>query len=206
MGEAAKKQKERYFSTKAEYLINEEESSLRHEFFNGEVIAMAGASINHNYIVGNVLFGLKREASGCNVFANDLKLDIDSANSFFYPDLMAACEPLQLTEGRTDSIKNPTLIVEVLSPSTEKNDRGSKFRAYQKVPSLQEYVLVNQEAAIVEVYRRTNKVWTYQLYEGIESQIHLASTQSRLTLSEVYQNVEFPIVEPEEGEGKDAPQ
>lgn len=137
--------------TPQDYLAAERVAEVRHEYLDGEVFAMVGASRRHATIVGNLFVALRQAARGCRAYANDVKVRVEAANAFYYPDLVATC-----AGGDDDPyvVKDPVLVVKVLSDSTEAIDRREKRTNYQKVPSLREIVLVSQNERLVEVYRR----------------------------------------------------
>ncbi|MBE9113082.1 Uma2 family endonuclease [Nodosilinea sp. LEGE 07298] len=153
------------YLTPEDYLQLETESPVKHEYFDGEVYAMAGASDGHVTIAGN-LFALLRShvrGTGCRVYISDMKARIEARNRFFYPDVMVTCDP---RDQETDGYKRfPKLVVEVLSESTEAFDRGDKFADYQTLESLEEYVLVNTRHQRVECFRRNEAgLWVLQYY------------------------------------------
>ncbi|HEY4640766.1 MAG TPA: Uma2 family endonuclease [Thermoanaerobaculia bacterium] len=157
--------------TYAEYLAYELVSELKHEFEDGEIIAMAGGSPRHSALASRISAALENtRPAGCIAFQSDMRLRILAANRATYPDASMVCGPIELdpADSSGTTITNPTLIVEVLSPSTERVDRGSKWRDYQRIPSLREYVLVSLDPR-VEVYRReTAETWAYiDVSEGI---------------------------------------
>lgn len=145
----------------AEYLEGEKTSAERHEFVDGEVYAMSGASKRHNRIVRELLdkFDARLANTDCEVFFTDVKLRIENLNRFYYPDLVVVC-------GEDDEddyyISKPTIIVEVLSPSTALTDKREKWFAYQEIPSLKEYAMIDQETGSAELYRRrADGLWDY---------------------------------------------
>ncbi len=142
--------------TPDEYLAWESTQQERHEYIGGEVFAMTGARVAHNLIVGNAYIFLRRTLRGmpCQVFGSDLKLQIDAANVFVYPDVMVTCDPRDSTDGTGLSVRHPWLIVEVLSESTAAFDRGGKFELYRQVDSLTHYLLVEQTRAYAELFRK----------------------------------------------------
>jgi len=153
--------------SEADYLEGEAASQVRHEFVAGEVFAMAGGSKAHNIISGN-LFALLRAAlhgSGCQTFIADMRVRIATQSSYYYPDVVVTCAPADLAgDAPENHIESPSLIVEVLSPTTETIDRREKMLAYRHIASLREYVLVDQERRWVEVYRRTDAGWVADMY------------------------------------------
>lgn len=181
--------------TYAEYLQLEKETNLRHEFWNGEVFAMAGGSRNHNKIGSNInnYIGSIFNPKGCEVFFNDVKLQLQEENYYVYPDVILTCDK---DDNDPYLIKRPSLIVEVLSKSTEAYYRAEKLAQYRKIKSLRYYLLVAQTAPIVEVYGRTNEgsVFTYEVYETIDAVIQLPALDFEMPMSEVYKYIEFTTV------------
>jgi Uma2 family endonuclease len=174
--------------TYSEYLAYEQASPKKHEFLNGQAFAMAGASEDHNVISSNLVACIRPRlrGSGCRVFSSDMKLTIASAdNATYYPDVMVVCD-------RTDNdiyIKQkPCLLIEVLSPSTAMLDRREKLFNYQKLESLQEYVLVSQSEIKVELYRRDPEGWLVQSLSMGES-LQLQSIDLAIALAEIYEDV-----------------
>ena len=178
--------------TQEEYLHLESTSQIKHEYLNGDVYAMAGASDGHVTVAGN-LFALLRShvrGRGCRVYMSDMKVRVAQRNSFFYPDVFVTCEP---RDSQTTHYKRfPLLIVEVLSPSTEAFDRGEKFAAYQRLDSLQEYVLINTHKERVETFRRgEDGVWMLQNYTPIDGMFELNSLQFQGSFEALYEDVVF---------------
>ena len=175
--------------TYAEYFAYEHESKTKHEFVNGEAFAMAGASEDHNVIASNLIACIRPclRGSSYRVFSSDMKLTIASANNAtYYPDVMIVCD-------RTDNDayvkQKPCLIIEVLSPSTAMLDRREKLFNYQKLESLQEYVLVSQSELKVELYRKDRDGgWLVQCL-GAGDSLHLQSIDLAIALSEIYEDV-----------------
>ncbi len=181
------------YLTPEEYLQLESNSDTKHEYLNGEIFAMAGATDTHVTIAGNIFALLLNHlrGSGCRVYISDMKVRIEAKNRFFYPDVMVTCE----TKDRENSTYKefPRLIIEVLSDSTEAFDRGDKFADYQSLPSLQEYVLINAKKARIECFRRTDDgLWLLQFYELDKIDFELASVEFSAKIEEVYQEVDFP--------------
>ncbi|HEY9849724.1 MAG TPA: Uma2 family endonuclease [Leptolyngbyaceae cyanobacterium] len=174
-----------------DYLAGEELSPIKHEYIDGEVYAMAGASDPHATIAGN-LFALLRNhvrGTGCRVYMADMKAYIETANIFYYPDVIVTCDSRD--RELLNHKKYPCLIVEVLSKSTEAFDRGDKFFDYQQLESLQEYVLINQKRQRVECFRRNAEgFWTLQTYNQ-GSEIYLASIDFRTSIDSLYEDVNF---------------
>ena len=168
--------------------------TVRSEYINGEIIKMSGASLAHNFIKGNIFLKLhtRLEGSGCAIFVNEMRVSIPTARSYFYPDVCVVSEEPRFEDDVFDSLLNPIVIVEVLSPSTEAYDRGEKFAHYRQLTSLQEYVLVAQDQMHVEHYRRQEKQWILTDIEKHDEILYLPSIQCELPLQEIYARVTFP--------------
>jgi Uma2 family endonuclease len=155
----------RHRYTYAEYLAYEQDSGLKHEYENGEILAMAGGSRRHNALASRISAALEQgRAAGCVAFQSDQKVRVLATGKATYPDATLVCGPIEgdPADPLGATITNPTALVEVLSPSTEQEDRGNKWQHYQLIPSLREYVLVSQSEARVERYRRLpSGAWEY---------------------------------------------
>ncbi|MFH7030640.1 MAG: Uma2 family endonuclease [Heteroscytonema crispum UTEX LB 1556] len=178
------------FLTVEEYLQLEQTSEIRHEYLEGEIFAMAGASEEHNLIAGNIYALLRPHLRGtpCRAFVSDMKvqLKVQKADIFYYPDLLVTCDP----NDRERYFKTrPTLIVEVLSNSTKTTDKREKRINYQSIENLQEYVLVSQEEIKVEVYRKDPQGnWLLEIL-GKDNELHLDSIGLTLTMADIYEDV-----------------
>ncbi|HEX8109069.1 MAG TPA: Uma2 family endonuclease [Kofleriaceae bacterium] len=161
----------------AEYLVYEQDSGMKHEYHGGEIIAMAGGSRRHNALASRISAALEiGRKPGCVAFQSDQRVRILATGKATYPDASMVCGPIEgdPADPSGATITNPTLIIEVLSPTTEQNDRGDKWQHYQLLPSLQEYVLVSQSHPRVEYYRRlATGGWEY--HDATEGVVHLAS-------------------------------
>jgi Uma2 family endonuclease len=177
--------------TTSEYLQWESTQEIRYEYINGEIYAMTGRSIPHTKIYLNLYRMLYPHVNqrGCEVYVADVKVSANQNNRFFYPDLVVTCHREDLQS--RDFLQFPTVIVEVLSPSTANYDRTKKLKYYRQISSLQEYILVDSEEIGIEVYRRGNsKVWTYYAYtEGEE--IEIPSIEFRGSIALIYDGVIF---------------
>ena len=190
------------YLTPEKYLQLESSSDIKHEYFDGEIFAMAGATDTHVTIALNMAILLRNHlrGSGCQVYISDMKVRIESKNRFFYPDVIVTCEA-EVREYSTYK-KLPRLIIEVLSDSTEAFDRGDKFADYQSIPTLQEYVLINTKKARIECFRRTDDdLWLLQFYELDKVDFALTSVEFEGKIEEVYQEVDFPPAETRSGDG-----
>ncbi len=177
--------------TAEEYLEWEAKQEFRHEYVDGEILAMTGASIPHNNIAINFCMALRPHLRprGCQVNMSDVKVRESKNSRYFYPDLVISCNADNLKS--RDFIEHPTIIIEILSPSTEKYDRGDKFKYYRQFSSLQEYVLVDSESISVEIYQRgEGKVWHYCAYTEGES-ITLPSIEFTSAIEVLYEGVNF---------------
>jgi len=172
----------------------EEQSEIRHEYFDGAIVAMAGASLNHNRIVGNAFAELKALVRNkpCEVFQTDLRLLAKKRRTYTYPDVFVVCGKIELDANRKDTLTNPILIIEVWSKSTKYLDASEKFEAYRQIPSLQEYVMIDQARVHVERYRRSHDVfWVLATFENRNDILELASIEVSVPLRVLYDKVEF---------------
>lgn len=176
-----------------EYLERERAATQeRHEYIDGWVIRVSGASIEHNFIVSNLNreLGNQLRETDCRVTTNDLRVAFPSLDKYAYPDVVAFCGEPELEKEHLDMLYNPTLIVEVLSPTTGDYDHGKKFSRYRRIDTLQEYLLVAQDAPHVEHYVRQNDgSWRLTDTDGLDATITLPSIEAELPLDEVYLDV-----------------
>lgn len=182
--------------TEAEYLAFEAEAESKHEFVDGQVVAMVGASRKHSLITGNTQTSLNIQLADrpCEIYASDMRVHIDKLKSYVYPDLSVVCGEVQLLGGIFDTLVNPNLVIEVLSPSTEARDRGRKFQLYRSIPSLQIYLLVLQTDAHIERYTRMGGgTWSLTDFDGLDAQVELPAIGCELALSDVYRKVTFKL-------------
>jgi Uma2 family endonuclease len=181
--------------TESEYLALERAAPFKSEYFDGEMFAMAGGSPMHSLIAANVIreLGLKLKGRPCLAFTSDLRLKVEATGLCTYPDVSVVCGPLRYAAGTDDTVVNSTLLIEVLSDSTEAYDRGEKFQHYRQIPSLKEYLLVSQRLARIEQYgRRPNAEWALRVAEGKDARLTLPALEITLELNEVFAGVEFP--------------
>ena len=175
---------------------------IRHEYINGELIAMSGASRAHNLITGNISGELRTllRGSRCETYASEMRVSTPTTTSYFYPDVVVVCEEPRFEDDAFDTLLNPIILVEVLSPSTEVYDRREKFAHYRHLASLQEYVLVAQDKVLVEHHRRqekrgtaptTGKDWIFTDFQTLEESLPLTSIHCELPLQEIYERVLF---------------
>jgi Uma2 family endonuclease len=177
-----------------EYLEFERASDLKHEFFDGEIFAMAGGTRWHSLIAtnfaGELHFALKD--GPCMVFNSDLRVKMEATGLYTYPDVIVACEEQRFADSEMDTLLNPTLVVEVLSDSTEAYDRGKKFEHYRQIRSLKEYLLPSQsEPRIDQFVRQQNGEWVLREAVGLDAQLLLPSINVTIALSEIFAKVKF---------------
>jgi Uma2 family endonuclease len=177
------------------YLVNEEKSKEKHEYINGKIRKMPGSTFNHNKIATNVIIELgqifRERKLTFDIISSDQKVYIPNLNQILYPDALVVYEKPEFWNNRKDILLNPILIVEVLSPTTEKYDRHDKFMSYKNIPSFKEYVMVRQEKVEVETwYREEPHLWRESVYnEGDE--VKLSSIGVSIEIDKIYRNIEF---------------
>lgn len=179
--------------TLADYFAIEEMSDVKHEFYDGEIFAMVGASINHNRIVTNLASALHNalREKRCDVLSNDMRVSTPEG-LYTYPDIVVVCGEANLSDDQIKALTNPTLIVEVLSESTKKYDRGQKFELYNSIETLREYVLVEQNEIFVERHEKIQfGEWARTEYAIDDATLELPSIDFRIPLSEIYYRVDF---------------
>jgi Uma2 family endonuclease len=180
--------------TPEEYLRLEREAEFKSEYVNGHVYAMAGAKVNHNRIAANVLGILWSQLRGrpSEALGSDMRVRIEKANAFRYPDVSGLCGPMLFHDEVQDAYCNPSVVIEVLSPATELLDRGDKFTLYRLLDTLFEYVLVCQDRVEVEVFTcDADGRWTSIVYNELADSFQLPSLGCTLTLEEIYGKVTF---------------
>jgi len=176
--------------TAGEYFAIEESSEIKHEYYDGTIFATAGASVNHNRIVRNLLaaFHTALRGSECEAFGSDLRV-FTPAGLYTYPDVMVVCGPLELVEAPLHTIANPCLIVEVLSESTAEYDKGEKFTLYQSIPALRDYILISQGRPLAEHFEKTNQgTWSSRPYSALTDRVVPASIPTILSLEQIYEH------------------
>lgn len=186
-----------FFDAQA-YLAWEAEQSTKHEYHDGEVFAMAGASDAHVTVAGNVYMALRNHLRGspCSVFISDMKLRVEEDNAFFYPDVFVTCA--ESDRGQSHSKSAPVLVVEVLSPATSAYDRGAKFAAYRKLPTLREYALIDPERLSLDLFRRDgdSKRWVLHPIEA-GGHVEWASVGLQVPLEALYEDVPMTTTGPQ---------
>jgi len=177
-----------------QYLAMEEASETRSELIGGMVVAMSGNTLPHLRIVRNLIVELDGRLRGkpCEIVSNELRVKVELMGDYFYPDIVGICGAPVFEHPNQVTLLNPTLLIEVLSPSTEAYDRGQKFLHYQQIPTLKEYVFVAQEEARVEIFSRGEQSsWTYKLVSGLEAAASFTSIDCAVALAEIYRDVTF---------------
>lgn len=180
--------------TVEEYLAYDREAEVKHEYFDGRIEMMAGGKPTHSLIASNVGGELRAalRGSSCRTYNADLRVQ-SFGRHFYYPDVTVVCGDLEYYEGADDVVTNASLIVEVLSPSTERNDRVVKWMRYQKMPTLRHYLLVWQSEPQVEhFYRGDDGEWRYESVVGLDATLQLRSLNVSLRLADLYEGVTFP--------------
>jgi Uma2 family endonuclease len=178
--------------TAEEYLTLERKASYKSEFHEGKIYAMTGASRKHNLVAGNIYreLSLQLKKRPCEAYINDMRVKAAEARSYHYPDIAVVCGTPQFEDAQLDTLLNPALLIEVLSPSTEAYDRGGKFAHYRKIATLREYVLVAQDQPGIERYARQGDVWILTEAVGLDSSMSLESIDCVLSMREVYDKIE----------------
>jgi Uma2 family endonuclease len=180
--------------TPDQYLEIERAAEFRNEYYNGRIYAMSGSSWTHAVVIGNFVSALKGalEKRLCFVTSSDMRMCVSPDGLYTYPDVMVICGEPKFLDRRTDTVVNPALVVEVLSPSTEAYDRGFKAAQYRAVESLKEYALVSQTEARVEVFRRKSvHEWLMSEFVGVEAICRLDSVECEVPLADIFDKVRF---------------
>jgi len=181
--------------TVAEYLARERTAEFKSEYYRGETFAMAGASRQHNTAKENLIveLGIRLKGSPCRTYSSDQRVKVSATGLYTYPDIAIVCGKPEYDPDDPDTLVNPVAIVEVLSPATEGYDRGAKFRQYQQLASMREYILVSQEEPVVERFvRQPDGTWVLTVVAGLAGEVALATVPVRVLMADIYNGVEFP--------------
>jgi len=180
--------------TPQQYLALERKADFKSEYCNGFITAMAGASLEHNTIAVNLAGEIRSQLRDrpCRVCVSDMRVCVSPTGLYTYPDVVVVCGQLRFEDDGRDTLLNPTVIVEVLSRSTEPYDRGEKFAHYRRLESLREYVVVAQDQVLVERYTRQGEEWMLTHLTDLDASLRLASIGCEVSLREIYAKVEFP--------------
>ena len=179
--------------TPEEYLALEEKAEYRSEYVDGYIFKLAGGTEAHQDITLNIATQFKTELRGrCKTYASEMKVWVEKAQTYFYPDVTIVCGERKFHKGNTGIVENPILLVEVLSKSTEDYDKNDKFFTYQNIESFQEYVLISQHKPIVQRYvKQKNGDWVIKATIGLKSKVYFESVDVELSLGDIYDLVEF---------------
>lgn len=182
--------------TPEEYLARERKALDKSEYRDGQIYTMPGASRKHNLITGNTFAELHVQLRNrvCEVYPSDMRVKVNSTGTYTYPDVVVVCEEPQFEDAHFDTLLNPTVLIEVLSPSTAAYDRGEKFASYQKLDSLCEYVLISQDRVRVEYYLRQQQTWDLTEFHSLSDVFQLVSIACELSLQAIYAKVQFSEV------------
>ncbi len=178
----------------AEYLAWERKATFKNEYLNGAILAMSGASEAHNRITVNIILrlGSLLDDLEYSIYVGDLRVRAGTGDSYLYPDVVIVRGKPRFEDDVFDTLLNPAVVVEVLSPSTEARDRGEKFAQYRQLASLQEYILIAQETVHVEHYLRQGPQWLLTEFRHIEAMLPIVSAECELPLQHIYRLVDFP--------------
>ena len=179
--------------TPEEYLARERKALDKSEYRDGRIYAMPGASREHNLIAVNVTgeFYIQLRTRSCEVYPSDMRVKVSAAGLYTYPDVIVVCDEPRFDDTHFDTLLNPTVFIEVLSPSTAAYDRGEKFASYQKLDSLCEYVLISQDRVRVEHYLRQGQTWDLTEFRSLDDVFSLVSIGCELSLQAIYAKVQF---------------
>ncbi|MBE2294165.1 MAG: Uma2 family endonuclease [Phycisphaerales bacterium] len=184
------------YLTSEDYLALERSADFKSEYLNGEIFAMTSASRAHNTIVLNIGSEIRQQFKDrpCKAYVNDMRVRVDPTGLYTYPDVVVICGKEQFEDRYLDTLLNPTVIIEVLSDSTEAYDRGRKFEHYRKLDSLTEYVLIAQNRIHVESYQRqaNHQQWLLTECDALDGVLRLLSIDCELALAEIYDKVDLP--------------
>ena len=182
------------YVTPAEYLALECRAEIRSEYYQGEIFAMSGASREHNLIGVNVAGELRQQLRNrdCEVYPSDMRVKVSPTGLYTYPDVVVVCGEPQFEDGELDTLLNPKVLFEILSPSTADYDRGGKFAQYRRLTSLAEYVLISQDRPLIEYYvRQPHDQWLLSERSSLTDTLVLPSIRCQLALSEIYLKVQL---------------
>jgi Uma2 family endonuclease len=187
------------YLTPQEYLEMERESPTKHMYLDGEIVAMSGASLAHNDIVGNLIGAINPFLKGkqCKIRPSDLRISVPSANSYTYPDATIICGKPEMEDDKFDTATNPAVIFEILSGSTKEYDRGNKFLYYQRIPSMKEYILIDSFKKYAAVYtRQSTELWKIETFEEPNSILSIKTIDYKLSFDDLYFEVTFKAPPP----------
>jgi Uma2 family endonuclease len=186
------------YLTPEEYLALERQAEIKSEYWQGEVYALAGASRRHNLVAANLTAALNLQLKNrpCEAYVSDMRVKVARADHYSYPDVTVVCGQAEFEDRSEDTLLNPTVLIEVLSPSTEAYDRGAKFEFYRTLESLTDYLLISQSKPIIEHFaRQPDERWLLSTYKGLEAVAAIPSIGCELRLADVYDKVTWPAEE-----------
>lgn len=181
--------------TVEEYLALElSDPQRKYEYIDGQISSMAGGSIRHGLLISNAQYwirnSLRNKNKSCKTFGGEVKVSISEANAYLYPDVFVVCGEIDDSDNPNQAVKNPILIIEILSKSTQQFDQSQKFRLYRSNPSFEEYVMVNQDEPIVESYYRLGEDhWQINTMIGLEKEIEFRSIGIKMKMSDLYEDI-----------------
>jgi Uma2 family endonuclease len=184
----------KHYITPEEYLEIERAAEFKSEYYQGEMFAMSGAKWAHNVLAGNLMreLGQQLRSRPCTVVPSDMRVRVSQTGLYTYPDVVVVCGSPQFLDGRTDTLLNPSVLVEVLSPSTEAYDRGRKFELYRTIESLSEYLLVSADRVQADLYtRQPDGRWLLTAASGMDAALELQSVGCRIALGDLYEKVDL---------------
>lgn len=179
----------------SEFINWERKSETKHEYADGRIIDMAGASVAHNRILSNVIGHIYPALYGkpCNIYPSDLRVYVKSRESYFYPDATIICGDIEYSDEEKDTVKNPSVIFEILSPSTEEYDTGKKLFFYMQMESLLQYIMINSTSLLVRsVKRQPDGAWRFQELEQTDEKLLIEAVGFELNLKDIYEGISFP--------------
>lgn len=179
------------YITPADYLLSERLAAEKHEYYNGQVLAMAGAGLKHNQIQANLLIGIGSYLKGgqCSILPGDMRVATFEQDAYMYPDALIVCGKPELEDDVFDTLLNPSVIFEILSPSTRSIDKGRKFFFYQQIPSLQEYIMIDCLQTFIQLARRqSNGAWVIEIINHPDAVLFIRTINCTLPLGEIYAN------------------
>ncbi|MEL6132904.1 MAG: Uma2 family endonuclease [Bacteroidota bacterium] len=190
----AERKLDRIYTPQEYFQLENTEPHTRYEYVDGIIYAMAGGTINHGLLISNTLYwvraSLKQKGSSCKTFSGDVRVSIPSSNAYLHPDVFVVCGEIDDTDDPNLAIKNPQLVIEVLSPSTQNYDQTHKFRLYRTIASLEEYVMIDQERAIIESFVKTAEdQWLIRTFTGLDQTFELRSIGVQIRMQDIYQDV-----------------
>ncbi|MGI8635387.1 MAG: Uma2 family endonuclease [Segetibacter sp.] len=181
-------------TTEAEYLSIERESQERHEYYKGEIYLMSGASFEHNIIEDNlrVMFGSFLKGKRCRSFGSNLRVHVPKNTLYTYPDILIVCDTPKFVDNEFDTLLNPAVLIEILSPSTGNYDRGAKFDLYREIETLKEYLLVDSSAIhCIHYLKNADNTWTLSEFKNLDDTINIVTIDFKSKLSEMYEGIEW---------------